>query len=436
MLPEQMAEPLDGNYFVSTYPPFSCWDRAGGEHFREALDTAAVASPRPFGLYLHIPFCSKRCAFCYYLAHDDRSESIAPYVEALLEEAAMLAGKAALRGREVGFVYIGGGTPSMLSAARVSRLLDGLQAALPFTHAREVSFECSPRTVTREKVQALSRGGVTRVSLGVQQLDDEVLRESGRVHLVQDVLAAYELIRSADFAVVNLDLIVGMLGETTASFERSLEQTIALDPDSVTIYQLEVPHNTPVYRAARAGTLPSLPASWPVKRERLERAFARLEEAGYTVRSGYTAVRDPEKHRFVYQDEQYHGADLLGLGVASFSHLAGVNHQNRADLEGYLAAIQGGELPIWRGLRLSDEERMVREFVLQLKLGGAGVHEFRARHGVELAERFAEPLAELMSRGEVSVTPDAITLTRHGLLRVDRILPAFYLPRHRGVRYS
>ena len=226
------------------------------------------------------------------------------------------------------FIYIGGGTPSVLSPSRMRRLLDGLADSLSCQGVREITFECAPNTVTRPKLDELRRNGVTRLSLGVQQLDDTVLARNGRIHLTRDVERAYANIRRVGFDVVNLDLMVGLVGETDESFQRSLERVISMAPDSVTIYQLEIPANTPLYRMIRNGTLDAAVPSWAVKRARLEGGFALLERAGYTLRSAYAAVRDLDRQRFLYMDEQYRGADLLGIGVSAFSYLNSVHHQN------------------------------------------------------------------------------------------------------------
>lgn len=429
-------EPLVGSYFVSAYPPFSRWSAEAALAYRARLDAGPEPDNPPLGLYVHVPFCVRRCEYCYYLAYaGETHERVDDYIDAVLSEAQQYADTALIADRPLSFVYVGGGTPSLLSAGSIERLMGGLRQRFCWDAVEEVSFECAPQTVTEQKLQAMLGAGVTRVSLGAQQLDDRVLELSGRVHLVDQIERAYEEMRQAGFDIVNLDLMVGMVGESAGSFERSLERVIALAPESVTIYQLEIPLNTPLYRALEEGRVEGL-ASWRTKRQRLAAAFERLEDAGYSVRSAYAAVRDPGRHRFRYQDAQYHGADLLGLGVSAFSYLGGVHHQNRAALGAYTKATDSGRLPLGRACVLSEQERLVREFVLQLKLGRADRSYFEAKFGIDLAERFAEPCLEYERGGWLQVDDREVHLTRSGLLRADRLLPAFYLPEHRGVRYS
>jgi oxygen-independent coproporphyrinogen-3 oxidase len=431
------GEPLEGNYFVSTYPPFSTWSSEDVPEVDRVLATPPAAFGVPLGLYVHIPFCVKRCDYCYYLSYTDKSaEQIDVYADALLRELKAYRERPLLADREPAFVYFGGGTPSLLSGSSIARLLAGLQRVFPWTSAQEVTFECAPQTVTPAKMRTLNDAGVTRVSLGIQQFNDVVLKTNGRVHLVRDIEQAWPAIREVGFDVVNVDLMVGMLGETDETFFDSLERVIALAPDSVTIYLLEIPLNTPLYCALSAGALLEPPPGWEVKRARLKRAFARFEQCGYAVRSAYAAVRDPQRHRFVYQDEQYHGADLLGIGAASFSYLNGVHYQNAASFDGYMAAVREGDLPISRAHALSDEERLVREFVLQLKLGAVDAGKFQSRFGVDVLRRFEEPLRSFADEGWLAVEGGSINLTRDGLVRVDRMLPSFYLPEHQGLRYT
>lgn len=249
-------------------------------------------------------------------------------------------------------------------------------------------------------------------------------------------MRAYSLIRQADFAWVNLDLMCGLMGETEEQWRESLRRVIELGPDSVTIYQTEIPRNTQLYRDLKAGALPAAPSSWEIKRSRLDAGFRELERAGYTVVSAYNAVKDPQRHRFAYQDYLWRGADMLGLGVAAFGYFGGVHAQNEVTLEEYEAAMERSELPVKRAFKLSVRDQVVREFVLQLKLGTVPAAPFRERFGVDIATEFAEPLRALAAEGWLTASDEAIRLTRQGLLRVDRLLSRFNDSRFQDVRYT
>jgi oxygen-independent coproporphyrinogen III oxidase len=431
------SETTVGNYFVSNYPPFSFWQPERVGEVEAALDRAP-APGTPLGLYLHIPFCRKRCHFCYFRVYTDKdSAAIRGYLDLAIRELRLYAARAFIGGRKPQFVYFGGGTPSYLSEAQLEYLAGELKAILPWDEAEEVTFECEPGTLTDHKLKAIRELGVTRLSLGVENFDDHILEINGRAHRSREIRRAYHFARELEFPQINLDLIAGMVEETEANWRDGVRQTIALAPDSITIYQMEVPYNTDIYQEMKAqGKLVAPVAGWATKRRWVEEAFAEFERAGYTVASGYTVVKDPARTHFVYRDRLWQGADLLGLGVASFSHVGGTHFQNQHDFEPYVARLRDGRLPVYRALTPTPDERLIRELVLQFKLGRVSRHYFQKKFGVDLLARFAEPLARLREWGVLIVDGDQLRLTRAGLLQVDRLVHEFFRPEHRTARYA
>jgi len=423
-----------GSYFIANYPPFSFWRSEELQAAEDALDRPGAGVP--LGLYIHIPFCRKRCKFCYFRVYTDKnSRDIEAYLRAVTTEVELLSRRKALE-RPLQFVYFGGGTPSFLSAAQIEALVEGLKKSVSWESAEEVTFECEPGTLSRAKVKALASIGVTRLSLGIENFDDEVLQENGRAHLSGEIYRAWEWIEEADFPSVNVDLIAGMVGETDDNWDRSIEKTLALAPDSVTVYQMELPFNTVYSREMLDGDGKTRVATWSQKREWVRQAFTRFQGAGYHVSSGYTLVRDPERCKFVYRDALWRGADMVGVGVASFSHVSSAHYQNLDRFEDYVEALAHGTLPLSRALRVSDRERLIRELVLQMKLGRLDASYFREKFGASILEDFAAPFRALRDQGYLDWKKDRIELTSEGLLRVDSLLPGFFLPEHRGARYT
>ena len=202
---------------------------------------------------------------------------------------------------------------------------------------------------------------------------------------------------------------------------------------------MELPYNTTISSDLLKGTgrFEDPVANWATKRRWVDEAFVALERAGYHVGSAYTASKDPKKTSFVYRDRLWEGADLVGLGVASFGHVNGVHMQNLDTWETYGASVGNGEIPLGRAYRPTDEERMIRELVLQLKRGSIRPAYFRAKYGVDVLSRFAEPIASLRADGYLAgADEDRVSLSRSGLLRVDVLLPRFFLPAHAGIRYT
>jgi oxygen-independent coproporphyrinogen-3 oxidase len=428
-----------GSYFVANYPPFSVWTASAvAADARPAL--AARAAAVPLGLYLHIPFCRKRCHFCYFRVYVDKNaREVEQYLDVLAREWEIYQRLPALAGRPLDFVYFGGGTPSFLSTRQLERLVSRLTAATPWTSAEEVTFECEPGTLTEPKLAALRQFGVTRLSLGVENFDDRILELNGRAHRSPEIGRVYRQARALGFPQINIDLIAGMLGETDANWLACVRRTLELEPDSVTIYQMELPYNTTISGdlLKGSGRFAEPVATWTTKRRWVAEAFDALERAGYHIGSAYTAVKNPDTTRFVYRDRLWQGADLAGLGVASFGHINGVHVQNLDTWEGYSAAIEQGELPLGRAYRPTDEERMIREFVLQLKRGSVKPAYFAEKYGVDVRDRFRDPLDSLEADGYLAArTADRIAITRDGLLRVDVLLQRFFLPQHAGIRYT
>src|SRR5687768_11090177 len=434
----QSPQPADvqqtevGSYFVANYPPFSVWTlEAVLSEARPALHSAPAAGV-PLGVYLHVPFCRKRCHFCYFRVYTDRNaREVESYLDLLAREWELYAPLLAIAGRPIDFVYFGGGTPSFLSTAQLTRLVDRLTAATPWAGAEEITFECEPGTLTEAKLAAIRRLGVTRLSLGVENFDDRILGLNGRAHRSPEIGRSYDCARSLGFPQINIDLIAGMLGETDDNWRACIDRTLALDPDSVTIYQMELPYNTTISSDLLKGTgqFTEPVANWATKRRWVADAFAALERAGYHIGSAYTAVKNPAATKFVYRDRLWQGADLVGLGVASFGHVNGVHMQNLDTWEQYSAAIEAGELPLGRAYRPSGDERLIREFILQLKRGRVRPGYFHDKYGVDPLRRFHTELASLQSEGFLAeLSPERVALTRDGLLRVDSLLHRFFLP--------
>lgn len=428
-----------GNYFVSNYPPFSFWKPERRGEALAALQQAPSAGT-PLGLYVHLPFCRKRCHFCYFRVYTGKEAKVGrvtAYVDAVLRELAMYAQTPLIAGRGPRYVYFGGGTPSFLSPDQLRQLFDGLRNVLPWDEAEEVTFECEPGTLNDAKLRTLRELGVTRLSLGIEHFDDNILRSNGRAHLSKEIHTAYDFARSIGFPQINIDLIAGMLNETEAGWRDCIRQAIALAPDCVTIYQMEIPFNTTIYKEMHdRGEVVAPVADWPTKRAWVDYAYAELERAGYTVTSAYTAVRDPQDFRFLYRDYLWKGADMVSLGVSSFGHVRGTHYQNEKDFDPYVERVQRGELPIYRALTMTAEEQLIRELLLQLKLGGVDVNYFRQKFAVDIVSRFAEPVAKLTAAGYLSLEGDRLRLNRAGLLRVDELLHEFFLPAHLHARYT
>ncbi len=435
----QIRQPVPteiGSYFVANYPPFSTWKP---EHIPAAIDVLD-GPPRPgvpLGLYLHIPFCRKRCTFCYFRVYTDKNaDEVDVYTDTLAKEIGLYASRHGLSGRQFEFVYFGGGTPSFLSNEQLLRLIDRICKHWTWEAAREVTFECEPGTLKKSKLETIKQIGVTRLSLGVEHFDDEILTTNGRAHKSPEIFRAWEWVKEVGFPQVNIDLIAGMVGDTDAKWKAAVATALAMQPDSVTIYQMELPFNTVISREAMEKHAAPPVADWATKRAWVDYAFEQFEAAGYKVSSGYTLVKPSPHSGFVYRDSLWHGADLVGTGVASFSHVGGVHFQNVDSWERYIERVGRGELPVARAFPATPHQLLIREMILQLKTGRIDPAYFRSKFGVDVLDEFGDAFKSINAEGYADTSGDVVRLNQKGLLRVDALLPRFFESEHRSVRYT
>jgi oxygen-independent coproporphyrinogen III oxidase len=425
-----------GNYFVSNYPPFSQWKP---DFVSEAID-ALAQPPRvndPLGLYLHIPFCRKRCLFCYFKVYTDKNASdIEVYLDALIKENELYSRTAAFQGRQLRFAYFGGGTPSYISDKQLRYLVEGLNRHVSWANAEEVTFECEPGTLNKNKLQTLKEIGVTRLSLGIEHFDDEILAANGRAHLSPEIYRAYAWAREVDFPQINVDLIAGMIGETEEKWREAVRRALELEPDSLTIYQMELPYNTVISQDILKKGIESPIADWTAKRRWLNYAFEEFLAHGYEIAGSDIVATKKKTCRFIYRDALWHGGDMIGLGVSSFSHFGGVNFQNAHNFEDYVRIINDDRLPIYRAVSLTPKQRLIREMVLQLKTGKLDTGYFQSKFGIDVWDEFRPVYEDLLKKDLLERADGTIHLTRRGLLQVDHFLLEFFEPELRTVRYA
>jgi oxygen-independent coproporphyrinogen-3 oxidase len=424
-----------GNYFVSNYPPFSQWTP---EHVPAAIEALNQPSriEEPLGLYIHIPFCRKRCTFCYFKVYTDKNASqIDMYLDALIKENELYSRSRAIQGRQLRFAYFGGGTPSYISERQLRYLVDGLNRHVSWENAEEVTFECEPGTLKKSKLETLKEIGVTRLSLGIEHFDDAILEANGRAHLSPEIYQAYEWARQVDFPQINIDLIAGMVGESEEKWRECIRRAVELEPDSVTIYQMELPYNTVISQDMIKKGLDSPIADWPMKRRWLDYAFEQFEQRGYRVASAYTLATTRKPCRFIYTDALWHGGDMLGLGVSSFSHFGGVHFQNVHNFEEYTSVLAADKLPLLRALPLTPRQRLIREMILQLKTGALNLQYFSGKFGVDIWKEFQPVYERLGEERFLDRNNGTISLSRRGLLQVDEFLSEFFEPELKTVRY-
>jgi oxygen-independent coproporphyrinogen-3 oxidase len=321
--------------------------------------------------------------------------------------------------------------------------MERLHRHVTWDGAEEVTFECEPGTLSEAKVQTLRDLGVTRLSLGVESFSDAILEENGRAHLTKEIYRSWDWIKNTGYPNVNIDLISGMVGETWDNWRENIRKTLELSPDSVTIYQMELPFNTVISKGILENHTESPVADWQTKRDWVKYAFETFQSHGYTISSAYTVIKDPSKVNFSYRDNLWQGSDLLATGIASFGHASGVHYQNVPEWEKYVGMIlDEGRLPLGRAYRPTPLQSLIREMILQMKKGYLDPAYFYRKFGIDIVDQWRDQWQEYVDEGFLNLIKDPtgavsrIELTMDGLLRVDALLPAFFEPTFRGVRYT
>lgn len=412
--------------FIASYPPFETLSA-------DDVD-AAWQSPR-LGLYVHLPYCRKRCTFCFYKVYTNRQAKPANrYLDALLREVDMYGARPELATRPVNSIYFGGGTPTTMLIPEFRALVGRLRRNFNITPDAEFTCEGEPGSMDARKVAVLRELGVTRLSIGVQSFNDDLLKKNGRSHGTKHAFRAFELARANGFPVINIDLMSGMVDETMQTWDGTLDTLIDLGPEHISIYRMEVYKNSLLYAAGFTG--PGV-GGIPTDDEELAlwlRATERLEAVGYHQINGHAFIRKPE-HDHLHRVDAWRGGDVLGMGVGSYSYLNGSVFQNASQWDTYVENASAGQSAVERALRLSARERMAREVILGLKLLRLDRKWFQRRHGFDVIELYPAQVEALVGDGLLAVTDDAIALTRRALPWVEIIVNCFYLPEHADKRF-
>ena len=369
-------------------------------------------------VYVHIPFCRAKCAYCDFNSYAGQERLIPFYVDALLREAAFWARSDAVD--IVDTLYVGGGTPSLLPASEVERLMAGLRAAFRFADNAELSIEANPESVDETYLRALRDAGFNRLSLGVQSFDDAELRLLGRIHDARQALEAYAAARNAEFENVNIDLMLGLPGQSLAEWSRSLEQALSLAAEHLSLYALTLEEGTPLARRVDGGECEQPDAD--TQADMYAWSCDRLAAAGYEQYeiSNWARPGHRCRHNLTYwRNEPY-----LGLGAGAHSRIGDRRFANEPQPERYiqqamsLEAKDPARLPqITSSERLDAATDMADSMILGLRLvEGVPFAGFRQRFGVDVDERYGREIAELTVLGLIEASDGHLRLTARGRL--------------------
>lgn len=368
-------------------------------------------------LYIHIPFCRRKCLYCSFVSCAGREADIPAYIEAVRKELG-LRGK----GQTVPTIYIGGGTPSLLSSAQMEDIFSAVRSHFTVAEDAEISMEANPGTVDGPYLLAVRGTGINRLSLGVQSLNDGELKMLGRLHTAGQAIEAVTEARKAGFANLSLDLIYGLPGAKLAQWQQTLEQAVALSPEHLSLYGLTLEEDSPLHKAIEHGDLPAIDQDAAADQYEFSEDF--LEDHGYVhyeisnwAKPGYEC-----RHNLVYwQHGQY-----LGVGVAAHSYLDEHRLANTSDIDKYLQSISSGQIPVDMDEHISPDLDLSETVILGLRMTeGISYRDIWRAFGFDSLWKYRAEIRELIEMGLLESDGSNLRLTRRGRLLGNEVFLRF-----------
>ena len=372
---------------------------------------------KPTSAYVHIPFCTQICYYCDFSKVFIKNQPVDSYLEHLLEE---------FRSYDIQklrTLYIGGGTPTALSAPQLEVLLNGLTKNLDLSALEELTIEANPGDLDADKIAVLKHSPVNRVSLGVQTFDDKMLKKIGRSHLEKDIYENIDRLKLAGFDNISIDLIYALPGQTMAQVKDNVAKAISLDIPHMSLYSLILENHTVFMNRMRRGKLP-LPKE-ELEAEMFEYIIAELERAGfehYEI-SNFSKPDFESRHNLMYWDN----AEYYGIGAGASGYVNGVRYKNHGPIRHYLNAVEAGNARITEE-HLSQREQMEEEMFLGLrKKSGVSMTRFEEKFGRSFDGLYGEIIRDLVQQGLMQIDGDRVRMTKRGLFLGDTVAERFIL---------
>jgi oxygen-independent coproporphyrinogen III oxidase len=396
--------------FISNYPHFRYWKKPVVEE---------MLAEDPINIYIHVPFCAQKCAYCYYKTEQYRDPAqLEEFVQALCHEIRLANERFNLGQRPVNSIYIGGGTPSLLKENLLREIVACLREH--FTVDRpEFTIEAEPRTITGQKIKAYKDLGVTRLSLGVQSFDDEIISLSGRKHSAKKALEVIDMIKNAGDLAVNIDLLSGLAGETDETWMKTMDTAIQTKVHNITVYRMEAYHNTEFFNRGVRKKQIELPSE-EQELHFMELALEKLTASPYKPWSFFTFTWNGQFQHH-YAGNLWRGEDCCAFGPSAFGMLGHYNYQDTLNLDTYLASLKEDKLPIARGYRLTAKDGMIKDILMGMKLHSMSRKAFQEKHGLDFCRVIRGTVDELSDGGYIRVEDESVTLENKGILYGDYV---------------
>ena len=386
-----------------------------------------MSDKKKLGIYVHIPFCIRKCLYCDFLSDTADTNVRKQYIEALINEidSCPLKDVDYKSQYSVDTIFFGGGTPSVLEADQIDEIMKALAFRFDISKTSEITIECNPGTATKKKLEGYKKAGINRISIGLQSANDEELKTLGRIHDYAQFLETFEIARLVGFDNINIDLMSAIPGQSLDSYKDTLLKVISLKPEHISSYSLIIEEGTPFYDMY-GDNGPDEPDE-DTEREMYYMTERLLNEAGYHRYeiSNYSLDGYECRHNSSY----WTGTDYIGLGIGAASLIDGIRYSNTSDMYSYMkASLKALEIPTEEYRSLSVNERMEEFMFLGLRMiRGISAKEFKERFGRNIYEVYARPLEKLSKDGLIMINGDNIRLTSQGIDVSNMALANFLL---------
>jgi oxygen-independent coproporphyrinogen-3 oxidase len=372
---------------------------------------------QPAGIYIHIPFCVKRCRYCDFYSQTDLS-LCGDFVDALIREIELAPDPG-----PVDSLYFGGGTPSLLDPTEIERIILSVRARFAISPDPEITLEANPGTVDEKRLPDFRAAGVNRLNLGIQSFDDDNLAFLGRIHTAAEASRAVEAARAAGFNNLGLDLIYGLPGQTTRDLRQEVEKAVAFQPEHLSCYLLTYENGTSLDQAREQGHVVPLPEKETAELFQANREF--LDVLGYRQYEISNFARD-DHHRSRHNCKYWNFTPYVGLGPAAHSFLEPVRYWNHRDLSTYLEDLEKGRLPVRAKETLTPSQQMIEAVYLGLRqTRGIPIADFNQRFSVEFKTLFEAVLFDPLLDKLLELDADFCRLTPEGMLVMDTLVARF-----------
>lgn len=379
---------------------------------------------KEFGIYIHIPFCKKKCLYCDFPSYANQERLFLTYVSALEQEIVLRAKEG--EDWRVKSIFFGGGTPTILPVELLRRLMEQLRRCFSIQPDAEITIEANPGTLDAAKLQALREMGFNRLSMGLQAWQQHLLTELGRIHTVADFLENFRAARAAGFTNINVDLMFALPSQTLADWKETLAEITALSPEHISAYSLIIEEGTPFYQAYSEGRLH--PMDEALDRELYHYTISYLKNRGYAQYEISNFAREgcESRHNRLYWEM----TPYMGLGLGAHSYFAGQRYHNTYDIEVYIAAQETNAYEKQEIEEVSKQDEMEEFMFLGLRMNqGVSLETFRRRFGRELKEVYQDVIDRLVQEGLLYETANAVALTAQGIDFSNRVFTEFLFER-------